>query len=129
MSRAPTRLEKLRLRLDHADAAALAAALQIGPAHADQVPLIFPVRWLALAKIRQALATLAGSGLLVHETQSFDYTRALRAGEEYALEVTITADAADPSRVTLHGTAADTAGKIVATLEAGLRVLPRGAAP
>ena len=123
------RLETVRLRIDHADAASLAAALQAGPARIDQVPLIFPVRWLALTGIRAALAAHAGSGLLVHETQSFDYARALRAGEEYTLEITITADAADPSRIRLHGTAADAGGKNVATLEAGLRVLPRGAAP
>jgi hypothetical protein len=119
----------VRLRLDQTDAASLAAALQTEPAHADQVPLIFPIRWLALERIRATLAALADPGLLVHETQSFDYARALRAGEEYALDVTITADATDPSRITLHGTAADAGGKIVATLEAGLRVLPRNAAP
>ena len=74
----------------------------------SDLPLSFPMRWLATAEIRGALAALVGHGevVLVHEGQSFTYERPLQVGQPYVLTLVVRREHA-PDRLILEGTLTD----------------------
>jgi len=109
---------------------ALALAQVLGGGVDDWVPIIFPIRWLALVEIRVALAAFAdpASTLLLHESQSFSQRSALRMGETYLVTLNLQALSGQPRRIEMIGAATSLAGIVKAELRATLRVLPRGMA-
>lgn len=115
------------LKLDANDAAVLADAL--GSQRPGWVPMIYPIRWMALPEIQTAIATMVDLGrvLLLHETQSFEATVPLRADTGYLLSALIQVTGNDPQRLTVLGTASDLDGAICARFQASLRLLPYGA--
>ena len=119
----------LAVRIDQADAAALAWA--VAPDGAEPtVPLIFPIRWLALPQIHRALSELVdlSTVVLVHEAQGFVSAAPLCAGVDYVLAARLTRSEGAAARVMVTGTMRDAAGVDVGELHATLRILPRGAA-
>lgn len=116
-----------RLTLTDGDAAALADAL--GSKLGGWVPMIFPIRWLALPAIRAAIAATVDleAGLLLHESQSFECATALVAGATYVVTAIIRTPPDDASRLWLQGTVTDIAGDECVQFQAGLRVVPRQA--
>lgn len=89
----------------------------------SELPLSFPMRWLATAEIRGALAALVGHGeiVLVHEGQSFTYERPLQVGRAYLLTLAVRREHA-PDRLILDGSLADADGSC-GTLETTLRLV------
>ncbi len=92
-------------------------------ADGSNLPLSFPMRWLASAEIRGALAALVGHGeiVLVHEGQSFAYERPLQVGQVYVLTLVVRREHA-PDRLILDGSLADGDGSC-GTLETILRLV------
>jgi len=88
------------------------------------VPLIFPIRWLALPEIRARILELAGGRNLVpiHESQSFTTTRRLALDRDYRLAMAI-ARTSQPERLTLQGTVTTPEGDVCIELETVLRLV------
>jgi len=109
-----TRVGPLNVRIDETDAAALANAVVPGASHGT-IPLIFPLRWLALPELRAALADLVGSEgrAVLHESQRFDCARPPRAGMDYELTAELTRQDAEPPRITMTAVVRDQAGEFV----------------
>lgn len=111
-----------------AEAAGILAAA-LGSQRPGWVPIIYPIRWLALPEIRTAIAAAIGpqTGLLLHETQNFEASTPLRAAATYRLSATVEVAGTDPPRLSLRGTASDDDGTVCARFTARLRLLPLSA--
>lgn len=109
-----------------ADVAAFRAAL--GDAHpGTDVPLTFPIRWLASPEIQFELRRVAGDQgvLLVHETQSFSYAAPLQSDRRYRLDLTLRRESTDQDRAVLQAVVRDEAGSPLAEIETVLRLVPQ----
>jgi len=104
----------LNVRIDETDAAALANAVVPG-ANPGTVPLIFPLRWLAVPELRTALADLVASEdrAVLHESQRFDCVRPPLAGQDYELTAELTRQDTEPPRITIAAVVRDQAGEIM----------------
>lgn len=87
------------------------------------VPLIFPIRWLALPEIRARLLAAAGGDLVpVHESQSFTTTQRLELDRDYLFAVELTRTS-QPERLTLQGRVSTPGGDVCVELETVLRLV------
>ena len=127
-----------RVRAEQAEIAAFALALAVNGAGAERssgIPFTFPIRWLGLPAVREAIIRSVGepSGLLVHESQSFDYARPLEADRDYALDIEIRRDPVPPHRIVIHAAIHDLAGTPIVKLDSVLRAVamdsPRDGSP
>ena len=132
------RIGPFRVRAKRADIAAFALALSANGAGAERpggVPFTFPIRWLGLPAVREAIIRSAGGpgGLLVHESQSFDYARPVEADRDYALDIDVRRDPAPPHRIFIHAAVHDLAGNLIVKLDGVLRAVatdhPRDGSP
>jgi hypothetical protein len=91
-----------------------------------RVPVIFPIRWLALPEIRARLAEALRTDLVpIHESQSFTYDSRLDRDRDYFLTVALTR-ASEPERLTLRGTVATPEREVCVRLETVLRLVGLG---
>ncbi len=87
------------------------------------VPLVFPIRWLALPQVRARVLEAAGEGLVpVHESQSFTTDRRLELDRDYLLVVEMTRTS-QPERLTLQATVSTPDGTVCVRLETVLRLI------
>ncbi|HEX2556668.1 MAG TPA: hypothetical protein VHL98_23480 [Microvirga sp.] len=106
---------RLEVATARADVAAFADALGlVEPGEIpDDVPLTYPIRWLADGAVRDWLVgVLGGEGLPVHEMQDFTYFAPLALDRTYALDVTCDVQEGDPPRVTIAAEIRDGDGVI-----------------
>ncbi len=94
---------------------------------ADQeiaVPHTFPMRWLSLPAIHDALAARLdeAGGIAVHEAQSFAYARQLAADRDYVMEAGLEQQA-NPPRLVLHVKIATPDGVPCLEIETVLRII------
>ena len=105
---------------DPAAIAALAAAVGAG---GSMPSATFPASWLSLPKLGEALRAAIGPGYLaVHESQSFDYDRPLRAGGCYTLSASVRREAA-PARLVIVARATETDGAVALTMRSVMRLV------
>jgi hypothetical protein len=123
------RLPPIRVRTDRGEVAGFLRETGGAPA-GDFVPLIFPIRWLALPAVRGLiLQMIGGQGFLpVHEGQSFAYEHELRIETDYVLAIE-GRRAAKPPRLTLRMAVSTGQGEICAHLETVLRIVPLNLVP
>ncbi len=128
MSSEPLALGPFRVRVDAARAAAYRRETGAPPAADDAAPLAYPAVWLSSPQIHAEIARVCGErdSVPVHESQSFDYVAPLRAGEDYALSVTLRQEETPP-RLIIAATVATLSGEARASIEAMLRLVPRSA--
>lgn len=95
-----------------------------GAAPQATLPLTYPMRWLALEDVRAGLVALVSGAevVLVHESQSFAYSRPLHVDQLYTLTVFARREEA-PDRVILDGTVIDAAGVEQVRIETVLRLI------
>ena len=132
------RLGPFRVRAEKAEIAAFARALSVNCGDAERsggVPFTFPIRWLGSPAVREAIVRSVGEpdGLLVHESQSFDYARPVEADRDYVLVIEVRRDPALPHRIVIHAAVHDLAGDVVVKLDSVLRAVvmdpSRGGSP
>lgn len=121
-----TRLGPIAVRTDSATVSKfqLASGAELLP---GMVPLIFPIRWLALPEVRARLLDAVGARdtVPVHESQSFTTTRRLELDRDYLLSVEI-ARRSQPDRLTLQGTVSTPEGNACVRFETILRLVGLG---
>jgi hypothetical protein len=122
------RLGPYRVRAERAEIAAFALALFASGAGAERsggVPFTFPIRWLGLPAVREAIIRSAGGpgGFLVHESQSFDYARPVEADRDYALDIEVRRDPAPPHRIVVQAAVHDLAGTLIVKFDGVLRAV------
>lgn len=101
--------------------AAFAAA--VGVPMADALAT-FPIVWLSSPEMKAALRAAVGPDYLpVHESQSFDYARALRVAAAYRLTAVARRESA-PERLTVDVDVVEMTGAPVLTMRAVLRLVP-----
>ncbi len=87
------------------------------------VPATFPIVWLSLPALNEALKAAVGPGRLpVHETQSFDYERPLKPGETFVL-AGVARREPSPERLVVSVEARGADGHIALTMKSVLRVV------
>lgn len=119
----PVRLPPVEVRIAPQDVAAFLRETASPQRHV-QVPLAFPVRWLALPAVRDLIVRSIGSGFIpIHEAQNFAYERALQIDANYILGIEACRILAPPS-LTLRMSIAIPQGDICARLETVLRIVP-----
>ncbi len=119
---APVRLPQIKVRIEPQDVAEFRRATS-GPYRHVEVPLTFPVRWLALPAVRNLIIRSVGSGFIpIHEAQDFAYERALEIGADYILGVEARRTPAPPG-LTLRMSIATPQGEICARLETVIRIV------
>lgn len=120
---ATRRVGPLPVLVTAAEAAAFADAVAPG---VSGVPLIFPVRFLALPEIRAALMEIADMArhVVLHEAQSFTAARQIHAEAAYFLTTTLTLGAESQPRITVETNIDDESGTYVGGMTATLRLLP-----
>lgn len=114
------------VRADPAEVEAFARALGLCATYGP-VPLTFPMRWLGLPAIREPIAReleIAGK-LLVHQSQSFAYTRPLDPDADYVISAEAHRDRS--GRIALRATLRDSSGEAVLISEAVVRVVTAAA--
>lgn len=106
-----------------AEAAAFADAVAPGGAG---VPLILPIRFLALPEIRAALAEITDMArhVVLHEAQNFSSARQIHAETAYLLTVTLTLGTESQPRITIETGIEDESGTRVGDMHTTLRLLP-----
>lgn len=119
----PDVLGPFRFNVDAMRAAAFAH--EIG-ADETRVPLSYPAIWIADPKIFDPVRDLCAAEDIVpvHESQSFSFERALQAGADYDVRVTLRREETPP-RLILDAEILDTNGARVAKSETMLRLVPR----
>ena len=132
------RVGPFRVRAERSEIAAFARALSTNGGGADRsggVSFTFPIRWLGLPAVREAIIQSVGGpgGLLVHESQSFDYARPLEAERDYALDIDIRRDPAPPHRIVIDAAVRDLSGTLIVKFVSVLRAVamdpPRDGSP
>lgn len=121
-----TRLGPIEVRTDRA----AVLEFQRGCGHEPVpgiVPLVFPIRWLALPVIRaHILGATSACGLVpVHESQSFTITCRLDLDRDYLLAVELTRTT-NPDRLMLRGTVSTPSGDLCVEFETVLRLVGLG---
>ncbi|MGH6847238.1 MAG: hypothetical protein ACREC0_07320 [Methylocella sp.] len=125
----PIRLPPIQVRTERGDVAGFLRETGVAPT-GDFVPLIFPVRWLALPAVRGLILQLiGGQGFLpIHEAQSFAYERELRIESEYVLAIEARRTA-KPPRLILRMAVSTRQGQVCARSETVLRIVPLNLEP
>jgi hypothetical protein len=128
------RLGPFEVSTESSEVAAFRAALGPGAVGAaPEVPLTYPIRWLASAAIQSELRKVAGDEavLLVHEAQSFSYRTRLETNQTYSLDLTLRRESGREERAILRAVIRDAAGAGVAEVETVLRLVrpPAGDEP
>jgi hypothetical protein len=119
----PIRLPPVKVRIEPQDVAAFLRETASPQRHV-QVPLTFPVRWLALPAVHDLIMRSIGSGFIpIHEAQNFAYERALQIEADYILGVEACRTPAPPC-LTLRMSIATAEGDICARLETVMRIVP-----
>jgi hypothetical protein len=123
MADALSLLGPFRFRVDPARAAAFAR--EIGADEAS-VPLSYPAIWIADPRLFDQVRDYCAAAdvVPVHESQSFSFSGALRAGAEYDVTVALRREDTPP-RLILDATVASADGAPVAKSETMLRLVPR----
>jgi hypothetical protein len=97
-------------------------ALAIGQ-QTSEPSATFPIVWLSLPALKQALrATLGAGHLAIHESQSFDYERPLTPGGRYMLSGVARRESG-PDRLVVTVQAADEGGRIAVAMRSVLRIV------
>jgi hypothetical protein len=92
-------------------------------ASGDRPPATFPIVWLSLPELKQALNVAVGPGRVpVHESQSFDYERPLRPGEAVVL-AGVARREHSPERLIVSVEAKGDDGRTALTMRSVLRVV------
>lgn len=92
-------------------------------ASGDRPAATFPIVWLSLPPLKQALNAAVGPGRLpVHESQSFDYERPLRPGETLAL-AGVARSERSPERLVVSVEAKGEDGRVALSMKSVLRVV------
>lgn len=120
---APRRVGPLPVTVTAAEAEAFANAIAPGGCG---VPLIFPIRFLALPEIHAALANVADMArhIVLHEAQSFTVASPMQPGIAYLLTATLTLGAESQPRIVIEASIDEKSGTHVGKLRATLRLLP-----
>ncbi|MFO1168420.1 MAG: hypothetical protein U1E19_09950 [Rhodoblastus sp.] len=106
------------------DPAVVAAFAAATGAPSGEIPVTFPIVWLSASELKAALRAAAGDDFLpVHESQSFDYARALTPGAAYRLTAAARREAA-PERLIVEADVSEPSGAPVLSMRAVLRLVP-----
>lgn len=113
----------LPVMITAAEAAVFADAVAPG---GSGVPMIFPIRFLALPEIRAALMDIADIArhVVLHEAQSFTLARQIHAEAACFLTAALTLGAESPVRITIEIGIDDESGTRVGDMHTVLRLLP-----
>ena len=108
-----------------AEALAFADAVA-SPPGGSGVPLIFPIRFLALPEIRAALADVADVArhVVLHEAQSFTCARQIQPEIAYLLSATLTLGVESQPRISIAASIHNESGTLVGEMHTTLRLLP-----
>lgn len=118
--RAPLRLPAILVRTESAAIAAFRAEACVKPGQG--VPLTFPFCWLALPLVRSAIVEMVGAGFLpLHESQNFQYGRALEIDSDYQLVVDLNRTESPP-RLKVRAEVSTLAGEPCVRFETVLRI-------
>ncbi len=133
MHKADGAWNEFAVRTDRADVEALIRSVAGGGgpnAAGDEVPAVFPIRWLATPAVRSAIVGVSGlppDAVVVHVSQRFAYNAPLAIDADYRLKVRLREAASD--QATIEGMVLTPAGDLMATIVMGLRLLRGLAAP
>ena len=106
-----------------ADPAAITAFAAATGAGGSAPSATFPASWLSTPKLGEALrAAIGPDHLAVHESQSFDYDRPLRAGGCYILSASVQREAA-PARLVIVARATEMDGAVALTMRSVMRLV------
>lgn len=127
---ATARVGPIVVRTERSEVEAFARALGLRATYGP-VPLTFPIRWLGLPELREALAREFGvtDALLVQQSQAFEYVEPLALDRDYLIEVAGRRELTSPGRLALHATIRQGSGESVLTSETVLRLFDRSASP
>ncbi len=113
-------LGPLEVVAGEAELAAFAEACEAPP---GEPPATFPIAWLAAPALRSMLQAMAGPSYLpVHESQSFDYERALKPGGRYVLSGVARRETG-PDRLVVALQATDGEAHVALTMKTVLRLV------
>jgi hypothetical protein len=89
-----------------------------------EVPAAFPVTWLSMPVLREALLTAVGPGHVpVHEFQSFNYSAPLVRGANYYMSAVALRETA-PDRIVIDAEVIGLDGVKTLTMRSTLRIVP-----
>jgi acyl dehydratase len=103
------------VRADAAEAAEFAAALRLA-IPPGSVPLTFPMRWLALAPVREAMESLIGAHP-VHASQTFNFADRIKADCDYTLHIDIRQQHAPSRRLVVRSSVTNQDDRAVVQFE------------
>lgn len=122
-SPAPLRLSALKVRIEPKAVEKFRTA--IGDAALEAAPpATFPICWLTLPVIRDAMREIIGGEavLPVHAAQSFAYERSLEVGADYLLDVELRREE-DPPRLLIKAQISTPRGETCGSAETVLRLV------
>ena len=108
-------IDRIGVRAAAAEAAEFAAALrlEIPP---GSVPLTFPIRWLALPPVREAMESLIGAHP-VHASQAFNFAGRIKVDCDYTLRIEIRRHHAPSRRIVVRSSVTDQNDRAVVQFE------------
>lgn len=104
------------VRTNAADVAEFATALGLKLAPGS-VPLTFPICWLALPAVREAMEKAIGTPHPVHASQSFQFGSSIETDRDYSFQVAIGQYCIPSPRCIVRGTVCDHDNRVVLQLE------------
>jgi acyl dehydratase len=103
------------VRADAAEVAEFAAALRLENPPGS-VPLTFPIRWLALAPVREAMENLIGAHP-VHASQTFNFIEPIEVDCDYTLRIDIQQYHSPSHRIVVRSSVTDANDRAVVQIE------------